>query len=324
MEENPVLVLFDLGCDFAEGEEDGGGLRLGQGGMLQGVRTEGMMEDIGGTSQEEPHRVGQEAGGRRAVAVEVILHRLDIIFAITPCAIEVFVQHLGCGRLKRGHDKAWVIPRTHDFGLEHDPPWLSPRPCGIDERVIEAATGRWRLAMGLGQRHPLGMETPRLLDGGRGLAEQDGIASEAKDKIRPAVGGDHVDDLGGGKMTSAADQNVGVGPVAPQIRQEPDQDHRIFGPGRADARTQVGRDQRMRRPFENEEGQITMVLIVMIIESKLLLPLCWIIRVVYIQDNSGGGLGVAGDEVVHQGAGEPIEIFAVDLVLQTRERRGTG
>jgi hypothetical protein len=80
----------------------------------------------------------------------------------------------------------------------------------------------------------------------------------------------------------------------------------------------------MRRPFENEERQIAMVLIVMIIERKLLLAIRRIVRVVSIQDNGGGGLGVAGDEVVHQGTCEPIEIVAVDLMLQTRERRGTG
>jgi len=91
--------------------------------------------------------------------------------------------------------------------------------------------------MGLGQRHPLVVETPRLLEGGRGLAEQDGIAREPKDKIRPAGGGDHIDDLRGGTMTIAADQDVGVGPVAPEIRQQPDQDHGIFGPRRAGART---------------------------------------------------------------------------------------
>src|SRR6476619_2351943 len=79
----------------------------------------------------------------------------------------------------------------------------------------------------------------------------------------------------------------------------------------------------MRRPFENEERQITMVLIVMIIERKLLLAMRGIIRVVEIEDNGGRGLGIAGDEVVHQGAGEPIEVLAVHLVLQTRERGGT-
>jgi hypothetical protein len=117
------------------------------------------------------------------------------------------------------------------------------------------------------------METPCLPNKGSGLAEQDGMTSEAKDKIRPAVESDHVDDLGGSKMTIAADQNMGVGPVAPQIRQQPDQDHGICGPGRAGTRTQVGRDEGMRRPFENKERQIAMVLIVMIIEGKLLLAM---------------------------------------------------
>ena len=38
MEKDPILVLFDLSGDFEEGEDDGRGLRLGQGGMLEGVR----------------------------------------------------------------------------------------------------------------------------------------------------------------------------------------------------------------------------------------------------------------------------------------------
>ena len=222
MEEDAILVLFDLGGEFKEGEDDRRGLSLCQRGVLEGVGAQRMMQGIGRTREQQPHRVGQEAGGRRAVAAEVILHRLDSIFAIATGAIEVFVEHLGCGRLQRGPHKAGIIARTHDFGLEYDPPGLCPGPCGIDEFVIEAATGRKRLALSLGQGDPLVMETPRLLDGRRGVAEQDGIASETKDKIRPAVGGDHVDDLGGGKMTIAADQNMGIGPVAPQIGQQPD------------------------------------------------------------------------------------------------------
>lgn len=73
--------------------------------------------------------------------------------------------------------------------------------------------------MGLGQRRPLVMEPPGRLNGGRGLAEQNGIARKAKDKIRPAVGGDHFDALWGSKMTIAADQNMGIRPVAPQVSQ---------------------------------------------------------------------------------------------------------
>ena len=83
--------------------------------------------------------------------------------------------------------------------------------------------------------------------------EQDGMAGKAKDKIRPAVGGDPSDDLGGGKMTLAADQNRGVGPVAPQRRQPPPQEQGIFGSSRARARTQEGRDAGRRCAFEPEE-----------------------------------------------------------------------
>ena len=88
-------------------------------------------------------------------------------------------------------------------------------------------------------------------------------------------------------MTIAADQNMRVRPVAPEIRQQPDQNHRIFGPRRAGARTESGHDEGLRRPLKNEERQIAMVLIVMIIECKLLLAIRRIIRVVQIKDNSG-------------------------------------
>jgi len=58
-----------------------------------------MMEDRGGTHEEEPHHVDQKGGGRRAVAVEVILHCLDSIFAVTTDAIVVFVEYVGGGSL---------------------------------------------------------------------------------------------------------------------------------------------------------------------------------------------------------------------------------
>lgn len=166
----------------------------------------------------------------------VRLDCLDIVCAIPTGTIEVFVEPLGCRRLKRGDNKAWVLPRTHDFGLEHDPPWLRQGLCSIGELVIKSATGRRRLAMGLGQRDPLVMETLRLLDGGSSLAEQDGIACETEDKIGPAPLRDHVDHFRGGKMTIATDQEVRVWPVVAQIRQEPSQNHGIFCPGRTGAR----------------------------------------------------------------------------------------
>jgi len=38
MEEKTILVRFALRSDFEEGQENGRGLRLGQGGMLEGMR----------------------------------------------------------------------------------------------------------------------------------------------------------------------------------------------------------------------------------------------------------------------------------------------
>jgi len=162
------------------------------------------MEDRGRTREEEPHGVGQEGGGRRAVAVEVMLHGLDRVFAWAPGAGEVCVEQLGGGGHQGGDHKAGVIVRLHDFRLEDHPRGACPGPGGLDELVIEAATGRRRLAMGVRQGDSVAMETPRLLERGCGLPE-DGIAGEAKDKICPAVGGDHLQDFQGSKMTIATD-----------------------------------------------------------------------------------------------------------------------
>jgi hypothetical protein len=146
VEENPVLVLFDLRGDFEEGEDDGRRLRLRQGGMLEGMCAQGVRQHIGRTSQKKPPRIRQKAGGRRTVAMEVILHGLDSIFAIAPGAIEIFVEPLRGGRRQRGHHKARVSARLHDFRLEHAPPGWRPGPGGIDALGIEAATGRRPLA----------------------------------------------------------------------------------------------------------------------------------------------------------------------------------
>ena len=63
VQENPVLVLFDLRRYFEEREDQRGGLRRGQWGVRQRVGAESMMEDIGGTGQEEPRGVREERRG---------------------------------------------------------------------------------------------------------------------------------------------------------------------------------------------------------------------------------------------------------------------
>ena len=93
--EKPVLVLFDLSRHCKEREAHGGRLGSGQGRVGQRVRAESLVEDLGGARQEEPHGVGQERRRRGPVAVEVALDCLDIVFAIPPRAVEVFIHLLG-------------------------------------------------------------------------------------------------------------------------------------------------------------------------------------------------------------------------------------
>ena len=78
--------------------------------MLQGVRAQGMMQDIGGTGQEEPPGVGQEGRRRGAVAVEITLDGLDIVCTIPTRAVEFLIHPLWRGAPKEGTTKRGLSP----------------------------------------------------------------------------------------------------------------------------------------------------------------------------------------------------------------------
>ena len=84
---------------------------------------------------------------------------------------------------------------------------------------------------------------------------------------------------------------MGHGPWSPPIGQKPDEDSGIFGPRGAGAWAEVGGHQRVGGAFENEERQITMVLIVMIIAGQLLLAMGGIIGMIKIEHDSRRRLG---------------------------------
>ena len=175
------------------------GLRGGQGGVRQRVGAEGMREDIGSARQQETHGVGQEGRRRGAVTVEITLDRFDIVFAIAPCAVEVFIHLRRRRRRERGDDKARIVASGHDFGFDNHPPGLGPGGRSIGELLIHTAAGGRALAMGLGSGGPLLVEPARLRHDRSSLAEQDGIARQAEDEIRSAAMGEHLEHFGGGK-----------------------------------------------------------------------------------------------------------------------------
>src|SRR5512134_106689 len=171
---------------------------------------------------------------------------------------------------------------------------------------------------------PLLVEPTGFLHDGSRLAQQDRVTSEPEDEIDMAPVGEHLKDLWGGEMTVPTDQDMGPWPVAPQISEEPDQDHGILGAERPLSRPEAGGHQGMGSAFKNEQGQIAIAPVMMVIEGEFLLAMRRVIGVIEVKDNGGGGLGVTGNEVVDERLREPVEVFAVHAVLQPGEGRGTG
>jgi hypothetical protein len=91
MAEDSLRGLFALWGDLEEGQEDGRGLCLRERGMVQRGRAQGMVPGIGRTREDQTHGLGQEGRRCRALTAEVILPRLEIVFAIPPGTIEVCV-----------------------------------------------------------------------------------------------------------------------------------------------------------------------------------------------------------------------------------------
>jgi hypothetical protein len=224
----------------------------------------------------------------------------------------------------RGHDKAWGIARAHAGGLAHHAPRLGPGARGRGAGVIETPPGRQGLPRGVGPRAPLGLEAPRRLAGGRGLAQHARLAGAATDHIRPTGGGEPVEDRGGGPRPRATDEEGRGGPVVPQRRPQADHEHGMVGPGGAAAWPAGGRDPGRRRPCDTAARQIAMGLRVMMRART---------RVRAIRGRSGVGASEpqgsrgrrgAGDARVHPGACAPREGVAVAVGRQPRARRSTG
>jgi hypothetical protein len=126
VEENAVLGLLDRGGHLQQREDHGRRLRSGQGRVGEGVGAERMLQDRGPARQKAPRGIGAEGRGRRAVAVEITLHRLASVFAIAAGAVHVFRHLLRGRRLSGRHDTPRVVTRRHDFGLDDDAPRLLP------------------------------------------------------------------------------------------------------------------------------------------------------------------------------------------------------
>lgn len=110
MELDAVFVLHDPHGELEELGDDRGGLGLGQFGMDEHFGAQGLMQDIGGTGEEQAHVVGEETLIAGAITGEIVFDHLDEVFILPAGAIEIPIQVLGGGQSEGGDHIAGVVP----------------------------------------------------------------------------------------------------------------------------------------------------------------------------------------------------------------------
>ena len=88
-------------------------------------------------------------------------------------------------------------------------------------------------------------------------------------------------------MAVSTDQDMGMGPALPQVRQETRQNHGILRARGAYPGPEARRHQCVRRPLKDKEGQRAIALVVMIIKGKFLLAMGGIIGVIKVEHEIG-------------------------------------
>lgn len=149
-----------------------------------------------------------------------------------------------------------------------------------------------------------------------GPARQYRIAGQAEEEVGIAVGQDQRHQLGIGKVAVAAQQDMGLRPVAAQQADHPLHDHGVLGAGRAFAGAQHGAHQGAGVCLEHQQGQVAMVAVVRVVKRQRLLAIGGIVGVVQIQRDRDGGLRVAGDELLDQGVGQSVDIATPQRAFQ--------
>ena len=136
--------------------------------------------------------------------------------------------------------------------------------------------------------------------------------------------GEDLHDLWGREVTIATHEDVGIRPVAPEVRQQPHQDHRIFQARRPLPRSEAGGHQGVGGAFKDKQRQVAMTLIVVIIEGAFLLAMRGVLRVIEVKDNRHWRLGVTRNEMVPQTRASDGRDRGASRYVSRREKVGAG
>ncbi len=92
-----IFILDHPHGEFEQFQDDRGRLGLGQFGVPQDFRSQGVVQYISAAGEEQAQVVGQEAMSGGTVGGEIVLEPLDPIFILSASAVEITVQALGDG-----------------------------------------------------------------------------------------------------------------------------------------------------------------------------------------------------------------------------------
>ena len=202
----------DAGGDFEETHAHCGEL----GGSERGLFRDGLLyaphQPVGGSVQDQAHLVGIGRPARGAVAGKLALVQLDQIFGIAPRAVIDLVQVFRAGRGQRGDDGSDV--HAHRAGLDpgDDAALALPTLCAVAGLGKEAQSRTLLLGAlcraDIGHRHDCG------------IGSQHRVGRHAK-HIIDAIGLAKVHHFGSAVVAVTPDRDVGGGPVAADMAEQP-------------------------------------------------------------------------------------------------------
>jgi hypothetical protein len=323
VEEEPGLVVLALRRHFAAGEAHGRGLGRGQRGLWERRGPAGLRQAIGGPRPQEPPG-GREAGRRRgAVAGEVTLERLDLVFAGPPRAVARFLPPRRRGGRQGGDAKAGGVASRPHCRLEDAPPGLGPGGGARGKLGLEtAAVGRAR-GMGLRAGGPRRGQTPRLRQDGGGVAPQDRLAGQAAADSDPGPMGAPREHRRGGTRAVPTDQARGPGPGTTPEGEAPPHEPRVRRAGGPRARAEAGRHQRAGESCAEHQRHRAIMLRIMVVACERLRSVGRLVGVIKLEHDGRRrrrGAGAAGGA---SRLGQPREVLTVHALVKPRAGRRT-
>jgi len=302
---NPSPDLENLKSDRVK-------LRPRPSGALEMTAAQGLSQDVGHRVQEQAELIGLEPMAGGPVGAKMGLMVLDQKLHRSPLAVELLVDDPRSQSREIRDYETRVGSEGVMLGFDDDPRLFVPAPGSIGELAEVADRGSLLQEAPLGLLHQVG-----------GPIAQDRIRRQPQEETQ-ILGPAKIEDLGGGIVRIAPQQDAHVGPGLANLSDDPLEDrHDLLSRGPS-PRPQDGGDQLPAPSLVDMDRQITELVVVGVEEGQLLMPVGRVFSIVDVEEDSGRRRPVGVDERVDQGFSDPVEIGPGDGVLQPGERRLAG